>query len=71
MSAASILTFKFDSVLVKISTEFFTEFHVFILNYIQKNKCPRYQDTFKEEQSGRTALPDIKSSYKAIINNNT
>jgi hypothetical protein len=59
---------RFNTIPIKISTQFFTDLKRTILNYILKIKKPRIAKTilYKKRTSGGITIPDFKQYYRVI-----
>ena len=57
---------RFNTISIKIPTQFFTELERTIFGFIRKHKTPRIDKTILENQraTGSTTIPNVKLYYK-------
>jgi hypothetical protein len=63
--------YRFNTVSIKTSTQFFKDMERAILNFIWKNRKPRISKTVlnNKRTSGGITIPDLKLYYRAIVIN--
>jgi hypothetical protein len=61
--------YKFNTIPIKIPTQFFTELEDAICNFICNNKTPRIAKTIfiNKRTSAGISMPDLKLYYRAIV----
>jgi hypothetical protein len=62
-------SYRFNALLIKIPTQFFTELERSICKFIWNNKKPRIAKTIVNNRitSGGITMPDLNRNYKAIV----
>ena len=59
--------YRFNAILIKITTKFITDFEITILNFKWKNRKLRIAKTILCNPSGEINIPDIKLYYRAMV----
>jgi hypothetical protein len=61
--------YRFNAILIKITTQFFNELERAICQFIWNNKKPRIPKTLLKDKrtSGGITMPDLKLYYRAIV----
>ena len=69
MSIIPQATYRFNAILVKIPTIFFTELEQRILKFVwnHKRSSNSQRNPEKEEQAGGITIPDFKLYYKVVV----